>query len=118
MSLNYTELDAAEIEYVEVGEAGDLPNGERLFVEIDDLTIVVFNIAGKFFAIEDVCSHDNGPLGDGELEEDFEIACPRHGAHFDVRTGEAVTFPAVTDIPAYPVRVTDGIIEVGIPNED
>lgn len=118
MSLNYSELDVSKIEFVEVGEAGDVPNGERLFVEIDDFSIVVFNIAGKFFAIEDVCSHDNGPLGDGDLEDEYEVACPRHGARFDVRTGEALTFPAVTDIPAYPVRVVDGIIEVGIPIED
>jgi 3-phenylpropionate/trans-cinnamate dioxygenase ferredoxin subunit len=115
MSYNYSEVDDSKLEYVEVGEVGDLPNGERMFVEIDDLTIVVFNIAGKFFAIEDVCSHDSGPLGDGELEEEHEIACPRHGARFDVRTGEAVTFPAVIDIPAYPVRSVDGTIEVGIP---
>ena len=118
MSLNYSEMDLSKIEFVEVGEEGDLPNGDRLFVEIDDISIVVFNIAGKFFAIEDVCSHDNGPLGDGDLEEVYEISCPRHGARFDVRTGEAITFPAVTDIPAYPVRIMDGIIEVGIPIED
>jgi 3-phenylpropionate/trans-cinnamate dioxygenase ferredoxin subunit len=118
MSLNYSELDSSKIEFVEIGEVGDLPNGEKLFVEIDDLSIVVFNIAGKLFAIEDVCSHDNGPLGDGDLEEDYEIACPRHGARFDVRTGEALTFPAVTDIPAYPVQVEDGVIVVGIPIEE
>jgi len=118
MSLNYSELKDTEIEYVEVGEAGDLSNGERFFVEIDDLTIVVFNIADRYFAIEDVCSHDNGPLGEGDLEDDYEIVCPRHGAHFDIRTGEAVSFPAVTDIPAYPVRVVDGMLEVGIPVEE
>ena len=58
------------------------PNGERLFVEIDEFELVVFNIAGKFFAIADVCSHDNGPVGDGEFESEFEISCPRHGARF------------------------------------
>lgn len=115
MSINYQEVDPAELEFIEVGEQGDLPNGERLFVEIDDFTIVVFNIADKLFAIEDVCSHDNGPLGDGELKGEFEITCPRHGAHFDVRSGKALTFPAVIDIPAYPVKVVDGKIEVGIP---
>lgn len=118
MSLNYSEADPSKIEFVEVAEEGDLPNGERLFVEIDDFSIVVFNIAGKLFAIEDVCSHDNGPLGDGELEDEFEIACPRHGGRFDLRSGEAITFPAVVDIPAYPVRVVNGVIEVGIPIED
>jgi 3-phenylpropionate/trans-cinnamate dioxygenase ferredoxin subunit len=117
MSLNYTEVDAASLEFIEVAEQRDLPNGERLFVEIDDFSIVIFNIADKLFAIEDLCSHDNGPLGDGELEDEFKVACPRHGANFDVRSGQAVSFPAVIDIPAYPVRVVDGMIEVGIPNQ-
>ena len=93
----------------------DIPNGERLFVEIDEYEIVVFNIAGKLFAIADVCSHDDGPVGDGDFETEFEIACPRHGAHFDVRTGEAVTLPAIIDIPAFPVRVLNREVEVGIP---
>ncbi len=115
MTVNYTELEADKLEFVQVAEENELPNGERLFVEIDEFEIVVFNIAGKFFAIADVCSHDNGPVGDGEFESEFEIACPRHGARFDVRNGKAITYPAVVDIPAFPVRVVDGNIEVGIP---
>jgi 3-phenylpropionate/trans-cinnamate dioxygenase ferredoxin subunit len=110
-------MDVSKLEYVQVAAEGDLDNGERLFVEIDDFSIVVFNIAGKLFAIEDVCSHDNGPLGDGDIEEEHEIVCPRHGAHFDVRNGEALTLPAVVDIPAYPVRGVDEFIEVGIPSD-
>ena len=117
MVLNYNEYDKDALEYVVIGEAEDLPNGERLFVEIDEHQIVVFNIAGKLYAIADLCSHDNGPLGDGELETEFEVACPRHGAHFDVRNGYAMSLPAIEDIPAYPVRITDGSIEVGIPLE-
>jgi 3-phenylpropionate/trans-cinnamate dioxygenase ferredoxin subunit len=85
-----------------------------LFVEIEGLPIVIFNIAGQLFAIGDVCSHDNGPLGDGLLDGSL-VVCPRHGAEFDIRTGKAVTLPAVEDIPAYPVRVADGMIEIGIP---
>lgn len=115
MTVNYTKFDAENLEYVVVANAADIPNGERLFVEIDEFQIVVFNIAGKFFAIADVCSHDDGPVGDGEFESEFEIACPRHGARFDVRTGEAVTLPAIIDIPAFPVRIVDGEVEVGIP---
>ena len=117
MALNYNELDADKLEFVVVADEGDLPNGERLFVEIDEFQIVVFNIAGKLFAIEDICSHDDGPLGDGELETDYEIACPRHGARFDVRNGYAMTLPAVEDIQAFPVRVSDGKVEVGLPTE-
>jgi 3-phenylpropionate/trans-cinnamate dioxygenase ferredoxin subunit len=115
MGVNYTELDTDQLEYIAVAEESELPNGERLFLEIDDITLVVFNIAGKYFAIGDVCSHDDGPIGEGEFEDEYEIACPRHGARFDVRSGEVMSLPAIVDIPAYPVRVVDGQIEVGLP---
>lgn len=111
----HSEKDLADFEFVPVAGAEELSSGERLFVEIDDEAIVVFNIAGQYFAIGDVCSHDDGPLGDGELEGEFEVSCPRHGAHFDVRSGKALSLPAVEDIPAYPVRVSERQIEVGLP---
>lgn len=110
---NYTHLNESEVEFIEIGSA-DLPNGERMFVEIEDKPIVIFNIAGRYFAIGDVCTHDGGPLGDGMLE-DFNVVCPRHGGEFDVRNGKAMAMPAVIDIPAYPVRVVNGNIELGIP---
>ncbi len=113
---NYTTLPPEACDFVTVAESGELPEGERLFVEIDDLPIVVFRIAGMLFAIADTCSHDDGPLGDGDLEG-YEIICPRHGARFDVRTGKALSLPAVVDIPAYPVREGNGQIEVGIPRD-
>ncbi|MBN1148144.1 MAG: non-heme iron oxygenase ferredoxin subunit [Anaerolineales bacterium] len=111
---NYTRLEPEKCEFVAIGELGQLPNGGRLFVEIDDLRIVVFNIGGQLYAIADVCSHDEGPLGDGELEG-IEVVCPRHGARFDVRDGKVTSLPAAVDIPAYPVRVVAGQIEVGLP---
>lgn len=114
--MNYTTLNPSECEFYEIAATDDIPNGERLFVEIDDTYLVVFNIADQFYAIEDVCSHDDGPLGDGDLEG-HEVACPRHGARFDVRTGKAMTFPAVEDIPAYPIRIIDQKIQVGLPKE-
>ncbi len=114
MTFSYTHLGPKEVDFVAVGSADELANGQRLFVEIDEYSILVFNIAGEFFAIGDICSHDNGPLGDGELEGN-EVICPRHGARFDVRNGEVRSLPAVIDIPAYPVRVVDGQIEVGVP---
>lgn len=113
---NYKNLDAEQVEYVTVAPVEELPDGERLFLEIDETPIVVFNIAGGYFAIADVCSHDDGPVGDGDLNG-YEIKCPRHGAIFDVRTGQVLALPAIVDIPAYPVRVEDGQIEVGIPVE-
>lgn len=99
--------------YYPVVAVEDLPNGERLFLEIDDQPVVVFNIAGKFFAIGDVCTHDNGPLGEGDLEG-YEIICPRHGARFDVRTGKATHLPAVLPTTYYPIRVNEGMVEIGV----
>lgn len=112
--VNYTQYEPDQCEFVQVVPADDLMNGERLFVEIDELPIVIFNIGGELFAIADVCSHDDGPVGDGELDG-YEITCPRHGASFDVRNGKVLSLPAVVDIPAYPVRVVNGQIEVGLP---
>ena len=113
---NYTTLDQSLLDFVEIAPASELPNGERLFVDVADRPIVIFNIAEQLFAIGDVCSHDDGPLGDG-LIEGHNIFCPRHGAEFDVRTGKVVQMPAVVDIPAYPVRVVEGMIQVGLPKE-
>jgi len=113
---NYTTTDDSKIEFVEIAPVSELPNGERLFLEIEGKAIVIFNIAAQLFAIGDVCTHDDGPLGDGDLEG-FNIVCPRHGAEFDVRTGKVMQMPAVVDIPAYPVRVMDGMIQVGVPKE-
>jgi 3-phenylpropionate/trans-cinnamate dioxygenase ferredoxin component len=101
-------------EFHRLTKTSDLPPGERLYVEIEEQPIVLFNIGGEIYAMGDVCTHDEGPLGDGELDG-CEIACPRHGARFDVRTGEALTLPAVEPSPTYPVQVVDGYIEIGIP---
>ncbi len=111
---NYIQLDPSKLEYIEIAPTDQIPDGERLFVELGGKSIVLFNLAGKLFAIGDVCSHDNGPVGDGEIEEN-EIICPRHGARFDIRTGKANSLPAIVDIPAYPVRVVDGMVEIGMP---
>lgn len=113
---NYKELDKEKVDFLEIAPVGELPSGERMFVDIGDRPIVIFNIAEKFYAIGDVCTHDDGPLGDGDLEG-FNVVCPRHGAEFDVRNGEAVAMPAVVDIPAYPVQVRDGMIYLGVPRE-
>jgi 3-phenylpropionate/trans-cinnamate dioxygenase ferredoxin subunit len=113
---NYAQVDESKIEYVEIAPVSDLPNGERLFVEIEGKPIVIFNIADQFFAIGDVCSHDDGPVGEGQIEG-YTITCPRHGAEFDIRTGKVVQMPAVIDIPAYPVQVRDGTIFLGVPKE-
>lgn len=107
-------VDESKYVFYAVGPVSDLPVNERLFLEIDGEPIVVFNIAGLFFAIGDVCTHDDGPLGDGELDG-YQVICPRHGARFDVRTGKALTLPAVVDTPSFPVRVIGDQIEIGLP---
>lgn len=112
--LDYKKVDPSECEFIGVAQISELPNGERLFLTIDGLPIVVFNLAGGLYAIADLCSHDDGPLGDGELDG-IEIICPRHGARFDIRSGKVLSLPAVVDIPAYPVRIVDGEIQIGIP---
>ena len=102
------------LEFVDVASVDEIPNLERLFVSIDGKEIVVININQEFFAIADICSHDDGPLGEGEIEG-HKISCPRHGARFDIRNGKALTLPAVVDIPSYPIRIVNGRIEIGLP---
>ncbi len=108
------QFDHSRYTFYEVGKVDELPEGERLFVGIGDQHIAVFNVNGEYAAIRDVCTHDDGTLGEGDLEG-FEIVCPRHGARFDIRTGKALTLPAVDDTEAFPVRVVGDAIEVGIP---
>jgi len=114
---NYGEIDQQKIEFIPVGGVKELREGERLFIDIDETPIMILNIAGNYFAIADVCSHDDGPVGEGNIEG-FEIICPRHGARFDIRTGKALALPAFVDIPVYPVRVVGDQIEVGIRIEE
>jgi len=114
---NFDQDESGKIDFIEIGLESELENGGRLFVEVDGQAIVVFNIAGELFAIADLCSHDNGPLVEGDVEE-YQVVCPRHGARFDIRTGKALSLPAVVDIPTYPVRVNQGKIELGFPEEE
>ena len=113
---NYATFDESKVDFQEIAPVGELPNGERLFVDIEGKPIVIFNIGGQLFSIADVCSHDDGPVGEGRLEG-YNITCPRHGAQFDIRAGKVIQMPAIVDIPAYPVRVVNGMIQLGIPKE-
>lgn len=98
-------------EWVHVALVAEFPSGERRAVDVEDITVIVFNLNGDYFAIEDVCTHDYSSLDEGELDGD-EIICPRHGARFNVRTGEALTAPAYEAIATFPVRVHDGSVQV------
>ena len=113
--MNYIQYPEDQIEYIAIFEHSELANGERINIEIDEHTITVFNIANKYFAIADVCSHDNQSLEDGDIENEFEIICPRHGAKFDIRNGKVLALPANQDIPAYPIRIINNMVEIGIP---
>lgn len=113
---NYRHVQSDKLDWLAVATVDELGNGERILVDVDGERIAVFNIAGEYFAIADVCSHDDGPVAEGELDG-YEIECPRHGALFDIRTGKALTLPAVVDIPAYPVRVEGEEIQLGLPME-
>lgn len=103
-------------EFFSITTQNELGIGERLFFEIDNHPVVILNIEGTVFAIADVCSHDDGPLGDGSVN-DHIITCPRHGATFDIRSGKALSLPAIVDVPAFPVKIIKGEIFVGIPKE-
>jgi len=91
-------------EFVPVAHVNDLPDPGKKLVEIGDRLVVLLRIGGQFFCIDDVCTHDGGPLGEGQLCG-YELACPRHGAKFDVRTGAALTMPATEPTAAHEVRV-------------
>jgi 3-phenylpropionate/trans-cinnamate dioxygenase ferredoxin component len=99
-------------EWTNVASVEEFKPGSFRLVDVDDITVIVFNMNGKFYAIQDVCTHDGGTLSDGEVEG-CEIICPRHGARFDIRTGEVTAPPAYEDVQSFPVRVESGIVQVG-----
>jgi 3-phenylpropionate/trans-cinnamate dioxygenase ferredoxin subunit len=102
--------------FITVAQTADIPPGEREVFDVEGYYIAVFNVGGTYSAIEDVCTHDDGPLADGELDG-YEIECPRHGARFDIRTGKVLSMPAVIDVPWFPVRVEGDDIQIGLEDE-
>jgi len=102
-------------EFVKVARVEDIPPGGRLWYDFEEETVVIFNVGGEFYCIADVCTHDGGPLEDGELEG-YEVECPRHGARFDIRSGAAVAMPAVTPVESFEVKVEEGWVYVESPD--
>ena len=90
--------------FVKVANRAELPPGGKKLAEIDGRAIAVFNLDGTFYAIDDVCTHDGGPLAEGELIG-CEIECPRHGARFDVRTGRPMCMPAIEPVTVHSVEL-------------
>ncbi len=91
-------------EFVPVAKVSEIPDPGKKLVEVDDRLVAVFHVGGRFYALDDVCTHDGGPLAEGQLEG-YHIICPRHGARFDIRTGEALTMPATEPTAAHEVKV-------------
>lgn len=98
-------------EFVTIGPAEEIQPGERVVVRVGRVWVAIFNVDGTFYAIQDVCTHDDGPLAEGELFG-CEIECPRHGARFDIRDGRVTAPPAFIPVPVYDVRVQDGQLQV------
>lgn len=90
--------------FVHVAKTSDLSDPGTTLLEVDDRIVALFKVGGEYFCIDDVCTHDGGPLSDGKLEN-HAIACPRHGAKFDIRTGKALTMPATVDTAAHEVKI-------------
>jgi 3-phenylpropionate/trans-cinnamate dioxygenase ferredoxin component len=100
---------------IDICRIEELPPGERKLVEWEDLEIGVFNCAGDLLAIEDRCSHDDGDLVQGELDQDTcTVECPRHGSRFDLRTGKPLTLPAYVPVDTFPVSVEGGVIKLEV----
>jgi 3-phenylpropionate/trans-cinnamate dioxygenase ferredoxin subunit len=102
-------------EIINVCTVSELPTGERKLIEWEDLEIGVFNCRGEYFAIEDRCSHDDGPLAEGEFDAGTcTVECPRHGSLFDLRTGRPKTLPAYEPVETFPVRVEDDTVKLEV----
>ena len=100
---------------IDICRLEELPPGEHKLVEWEELEIGVFNCAGDILAIEDRCSHDDGELLYGTLDEaTCSIECPRHGSVFDLRTGKPLNLPAYEPVDTFPVSVQDGVIKLEV----
>ncbi len=100
-------------DYVKVASADELQPGGAKLVEVGDQRVALFNVEGTCYAIDDTCTHVGGPLSEGALKNDV-VTCPWHGARFCVRDGQVQGPPAQVNVKSYPVRVTDGSIEIEV----
>jgi 3-phenylpropionate/trans-cinnamate dioxygenase ferredoxin subunit len=91
-------------DFVKVATASSVPDPGRYTLEIGERVVVLIHVSGQFYCIDDVCSHDGGPLGNGPWENHY-VACPRHGARFDIRSGKALTMPATEPIAVHEVKI-------------
>ena len=101
-------------DWVDVGAADAIEDSKSLSADIDGLALLVVRCGPELYAVEDRCTHDGEPLDDAEVEA-CQIICPRHGAHFCARTGEALTPPAYEPLRTFKVRVENGRVLVENP---
>jgi 3-phenylpropionate/trans-cinnamate dioxygenase ferredoxin component len=102
-------------EIIDVCPLSELPPGAKRIIEWEDIEIGVFNCNGVLYAVEDRCSHDDGPLAEGEMDPDnCTVECPRHGSLFDLRTGKPLTLPAYEPVDTFPVVVEDNVIKLEV----
>ena len=101
--------------FIQVAKRDEIPVGESKLVEVEDVRVALFNLEGTIYAIEDVCTHDGGPLVEGEIVNGCQVECPRHGARFDIRTGAALSFPAFEATNAYEVKVEGDNVLIASP---
>jgi nitrite reductase/ring-hydroxylating ferredoxin subunit len=99
--------------FVKVARTDELSSGQGKLVEVDQKRIALFNVGGRYYAIDDRCPHRGGPLSEGELEGEA-VVCPWHGAIFDVATGEVKRFPAAVGVATYEVRVEGGEVAIAV----
>lgn len=97
-------------DWINVGSVDEIPPGHHKTIDIHDVMVAVFNVDGKLYAIEDVCTHDGGILTGGDVQGHV-VTCPRHGAQFDIRTGEVLAPPAYEPVATFPVRIHAGMIQ-------
>ena len=97
--------------FVTVAKVGELNPGEMMYVEVGDEPVCLINLGGEFFALNDVCTHQDASLSDGEIVGD-EVECPLHGGAFEIRTGQPAAFPVVVPVETYKVRVVGDEVQV------
>ena len=97
--------------YVTVAKVGEIPEGGVKITRVEDELLAIFHVEGQYYAINDVCTHDGGPLAEGPLDGHV-IECPRHGARFDIRTGAVLCMPATAPVPTHETRVVGDEIQV------
>jgi 3-phenylpropionate/trans-cinnamate dioxygenase ferredoxin subunit len=108
--------DGTTTSKVSICPAGELPPGSTRLVEHDGRKIGVFNCEGTLYAIEDRCSHDDGPLAEGEFDPAAcTVECPRHGSLFDLSTGRPKTLPAFAPVQTFPIAIEDDTITLEVP---